>query len=100
MGVYGITRLVYISNEKATHTISESCGSLLILSTYFQFDNTCSVLSACFGSFVGKWTRKSCKPPISPCIMNDNATVVFWPGLITIEPMVGTGGQHPAATSM
>ena len=42
-----------------------------------QFDRTCSVLSGCLGSLVGRCTRKSCFPPISPCIINDIERVVF-----------------------
>jgi anti-anti-sigma regulatory factor len=64
-----------------------------------QLERTTSSRSAAFGSLVGRCTRKSCGPPISPCIMNSRESVVLSPGWRTIEPMVGVGGQHPSFTS-
>ncbi len=65
-----------------------------------QFDNTVSVRSDWLGSLLGRCTRKSCGPPMSPCIRNCIERFVLSPGLSTIEPMVGVGGQHPSLISM
>ena len=70
----------------------ETCGYCT------QFDRTVKVLSGCLGSLVGKCTLKLCLPPMSPCIRNCIDNVVVWPGLRTIAPMVGVGGQHPSTT--
>jgi hypothetical protein len=64
-----------------------------------QFDKTVRVWSGWAGSLVGRWTRKLCWPPISPCIMKRIERVVRLPGLRVIEPMTGSGGQHPSTTS-
>jgi len=64
-----------------------------------QLDNTVKVLSSQVESLLGKCTRKSCLPPMSPCIMNSMESRVDSPGLRTIAPMVGIGGQHPSLTS-
>ncbi len=83
---------------QSASTIAPCFGSS---STYCtQFDSTSTVFSDCLGSFVMRYTRKSCLPPISPCIMNCMEIVVFSPGLRTIDPMAGVGGQHPSMTSM
>ncbi len=63
-----------------THRASEDiagpvCDDLTAYGT--QFDRTVNVLSACWGSFVGRCTLKLCLPPISPCIMNCMDRVVF-----------------------
>ena len=74
--------------------------SLHIPAAYgIQFDNTVNVWSGWAGSLVGRCTRKSCWPPMSPCIMNCIESVVRFPGLRVIEPMTGSGGQHPSTTS-
>ncbi len=64
-----------------------------------QFDNTVSVLSGWLGSLLGRCTRKSCMPSMPSCIMKLIEIVVLLPGLRTIAPMVGVGGQHPSTTS-
>ena len=65
-----------------------------------QLDSTVSPRSGWSGSLVMTCTRKLCRPPMSPCIMNCIETRVLSPGWRTIEPMVGMGGQHPSTTSM
>ena len=64
-----------------------------------QFDKTVKVLSPQTESLLGRCTSKSCIPSIPACIMNCMDSVVVAPGLSTIEPMVGVGGQHPSKTS-
>lgn len=56
--------------------------------------------SGCAASFVTRWSRKSCRPPIPAGIEKETATVVDSPGPMAIEPMAGVGGQHPSLTSM
>lgn len=65
-----------------------------------QLDITARDLSPQLGSLLGKNTRKSCGPPIPDGILNSMKRVALSPGLITIELMVGVGGQQPSLTSI
>ncbi len=68
-----------------------SCATVLIHCLFYgiQLDSTFTTRSGLFGSFVFRWTAKSCGPCMPSCIMNTlDSTVVLSPGLRTIEPMV------------
>ena len=64
-----------------------------------QLEMTDTILSGSCESLVTRCKLKLCKPPISPCMKVSNVTVVLVPGFSAIEPMAGTGGQHPSTTS-
>lgn len=64
-----------------------------------QFDRITISRLGIVGSFEFKCNRKSWNPSIPACMVKATVTVVDSPGLRTIEPMVGVGGQHPSFSS-